>query len=78
MLEIDLQEATTTIITFIRDKLDEFQRDGAILGMSGGIDSSVCAHLLERALGPARVQALLMPERDSSPDSRADALIDIE
>ncbi len=78
MLEIDPQEATTKIIAFIRARLDEFQRDGAILGMSGGIDSSVCAHLLERAVGPERVQALLMPERDSSPESRVDALVDIE
>lgn len=78
MLEIDPQEVTKKIIAFIQDKLDEYQRDGAILGMSGGIDSSVCAHLLTRALGPERVLVLLMPERDSSPDSKADALVAIE
>lgn len=39
------------------------------MGVSGGIDSSVVVSLCARALGPKRVLALLMPERDSSPDS---------
>lgn len=45
------------------------RRRGLVLGVSGGIDSSVCAVLAARALGPDRVRALLMPERDSSPSS---------
>ena len=40
-----------------------------MLGISGGIDSSVAAALCVRALGPKRVVGLLMPEADSSPDS---------
>lgn len=46
-------------------------RRGVVLGVSGGIDSAVCAALAIQALGPQRVFALLMPERDSSPDSTA-------
>ena len=45
------------------------RRRGAVLGLSGGIDSSVCAALCVRALGRERVFGLLLPERDSSSDS---------
>ena len=44
-------------------------RRGAVIGLSGGIDSSVCAALCVRALGPQRVLGLCMPEKESSSDS---------
>jgi NAD+ synthase len=44
-------------------------RSGAALGISGGIDSSVCLALCVRAFGPERVVALLLPEQDSDPVS---------
>ena len=40
-------------------------RRGAVLGLSGGVDSSVCTALCARGLGPDRVLALRMPERDA-------------
>jgi NAD+ synthase len=46
-----------------------FESRGAVVGISGGIDSSVVAALCSYALGPDRVIGLLMPERDSSGDS---------
>lgn len=49
-------------------------RRGVVLGVSGGIDSAVCAAVAAKALGPQRVFALLMPERDSSSDSTARGL----
>jgi NAD+ synthase len=45
---------------------ERLHRRGLVLGVSGGIDSSVCAVLAARAVGPTRVRALLMPERESS------------
>ncbi len=48
---------------------DHFHRRGAVVGLSGGIDSSVTAALCAGALGQERVLGLLMPEADSSPDS---------
>jgi NAD+ synthase len=45
------------------------RRKGVVLGVSGGVDSSVAAALCVRALGPGRVLGLLMPEADSSPES---------
>jgi NAD+ synthase len=74
---IDSQAATARIEEFIRRQVDEFQRDGVVLGTSGGIDSALVATLLTRALGPDKVLALLLPERDSSPSSKTDALKEI-
>ena len=48
-----------------RDVISTSRRKGVVVGVSGGIDSSVVAALAARALGPERVLALLMPERDS-------------
>lgn len=45
------------------------KKRGAVVGVSGGIDSSVVAALCVRALGANRVLGLALPERDSSPDS---------
>lgn len=43
----------------------DLKRRGLVIGLSGGIDSSVTAALAVRALGPGRVFGLLMPERHS-------------
>lgn len=52
------------------DVLDRFRLDGAVVGISGGIDSSVCLALSVRALGARRVLGILLPEHDSSQASR--------
>lgn len=49
---------------------DTLRKKGVVVAVSGGIDSSVCAALSVRALGPSRVFALILPETDSSPESR--------
>ena len=46
-----------------------FRRQGAVLGISGGVDSAVVLHLCVEAFGPTRITALMLPEKDSSPDS---------
>ena len=68
-LSIDAEHAVTAIERAIVAQVASFRRRGVVVGLSGGIDSSVVTHLLARALGPDRVLALLMPERDSSPES---------
>jgi NAD+ synthase len=46
---------------FIRDELSKFDFAKGILGLSGGLDSAVCACLASRALGPKNVTVLIMP-----------------
>ncbi len=69
-LHIDVAAATNEIVAAIRHQvLRQLRRKGVVLGLSGGIDSSVTAALCVRALGPERVFGLFMPERDSSGES---------
>lgn len=69
-LELDCAAAAREIEDSIRHIVaQDLRRQGVVLGVSGGIDSSVCAALAVRALGSDRVLAILMPEKDNSPDS---------
>ena len=52
------------------DVSKKLQRRGAVIGISGGIDSSVCMALSAKAFGPKKVTAIMLPEQDSSDDSR--------
>lgn len=70
ILRLDPARETERMLTSIRETVfDRFKKKGAVIGVSGGIDSSVVAFLCARALGGERVVLLLMPESDSSPDS---------
>jgi NAD+ synthase len=62
----EVERIRATMLGQVRDVL---KRRGVVLGLSGGIDSSVCAALAVRAFGADRVIGLFMPETDSSPDS---------
>jgi NAD+ synthase len=69
-LKLDTQAEIERICAAIRQQVAlELKCRGVVLGLSGGIDSSVCAALSVRALGPERVLGLFLPELDSSPDS---------
>lgn len=71
-LDLDVAAEADRICAAIRQQVgQQLRRKGVVLGISGGIDSSVAAALCARALGPTRVLGLFMPERDSSPDSLA-------
>ena len=52
-----------------QDVIHKIKRFGAVVGISGGIDSSVCMALAAKAFGPEKVLGVMMPEQDSSGDS---------
>jgi NAD+ synthase len=68
-LRIDPAAAVAEIEQAIRTHVVTLRRRGIVVGLSGGIDSSVVTCLSARALGADRVLVLFMPERDSSSES---------
>jgi NAD+ synthase len=69
-LALDRERESCRIADAMRGQvLRRFKRRGIVLGLSGGIDSSVSVALAVAALGAKRVLGVLMPERDSDPDS---------
>jgi NAD+ synthase len=50
------------------------KRNGGVIGISGGIDSSVCLALAVKAFGPDKILAIMLPEKDSSPESEVLAM----
>jgi NAD+ synthase len=68
-LAFDEEAEVARIAAALRDYGARNRRRGAVLGVSGGIDSSVVAALCVRAFGPERVFALHMPEKESSSDT---------
>ena len=52
------------------DLVFKLQRRGGVVGISGGIDSSVVLALAVKALGPNKVTGIMLPEKDSNDDSR--------
>lgn len=69
-LKLDLEQETNRIATRLREILSrDLKRRGLVIGLSGGIDSSVTAALAVKAVGPERVFGLLMPERQSDSET---------
>lgn len=69
-LSIDCEATVARIVDLLRTQLaTSFKRKGYVVAMSSGVDSSVSAALAVRAVGPARVFGIFMPERDSDPTS---------
>ena len=69
-LAVDAGAETERICAVLRSQvLRHLRRRGVVLGLSGGVDSSVVAALCVRAFGSASVFGVLMPEQDSDPDS---------
>ncbi len=67
VLKIDCEQAAAQIEQSIKTiVLKRFRKRGVVVGISGGIDSSVVATLCVRALGAKRVHLLLMPEGESA------------
>ena len=69
-LALDASTEVERICSTLRTQvLKQLRRKGVVLGLSGGIDSTVVAALCVRAFGPGNVLGIFMPEQDSEPDS---------
>ncbi len=68
-LEYDIGKFHSTIVDFIRKFFDERGFTKAVLGMSGGADSTLGTYLAVEALGNDNVTGLMMPYKTSSPES---------
>ncbi|NIP35746.1 MAG: NAD+ synthase [Thermoplasmata archaeon] len=66
-------ESVLVIETFIRDKVRDARAKGAVLGLSGGLDSAVVATMCARALGSERVLCIMMPDATTPPQEMEDA-----
>lgn len=74
ILKIDCEREAQRICAFIREHLRSAHREGVVIGLSGGVDSALSAALSVKAIGKDRVFALVLPEKESSPQSRDFAL----
>lgn len=68
-LELDAAATVTRLAGAIVESIKGLGRRGAVVAVSGGIDSSVVAALCVRALGPERVVCLSLPEREGEGES---------
>jgi NAD+ synthase len=70
VLKLQCAEETAKITNKLREiVLKRFKKRGVVVGLSGGIDSSVVGALCVRAFGKDQVLGLLMPEKESSPET---------
>lgn len=67
--DLDMPVVTDFLVRFVRAETAKFGFDKVVLGISGGIDSSVAAALAVRALGSKNVVGLLLPYKKSSSES---------
>lgn len=69
---MNMEREKERLVRFIRGFTEEYGFEGAVVGVSGGVDSAVVAGLSSLAL-PGKVRALILPERDSPPETVKDA-----
>ena len=73
-LAINPELVRKILVRFIRNEVQKVGFERVVLGLSGGVDSSLVATLASQALGPGNVLAVIMPYKTSDPKSRSDAL----
>ncbi|WP_226040192.1 NAD+ synthase [Natrinema sp. DC36] len=69
----ELERQRDHITAFIRERVDAAGADGAVLGLSGGIDSTLTGYLAVEALGAENVHGLVLPATVSSEGNMSDA-----
>jgi len=69
VFDLDVDAVVPAIERFVRDAMGDLARQGIVVPLSGGLDSSTVLALCARAVGPDRVTALLLPDRKGAPDA---------
>jgi NAD+ synthase len=69
-LNRDIENLALNIRGFIKNQILGFKKKGAVLGVSGGIDSAVALALCVQELGKENVYGILLPEKESAPSSK--------
>jgi NAD+ synthase len=67
------EDVYSAMVLAVRDYVDRNNFPGVVLGLSGGIDSAICAAIAADALGPDRVHCVMLPSRFTSQESLDDA-----
>ncbi len=67
VVRLDYEAVAKSLTGFIRDYVSEARAKGAVIGVSGGVDSATVLHLLVRALGSEKVLALILPDTSVTP-----------
>lgn len=68
--KIDLEKTKTDIVEFIKSKVSEAKADGIVVGLSGGIDSTLIAYLSCEAVGKENVFGIIMPSTTTPPEDK--------
>jgi len=74
---INYDYALNRIISFLREKLSETRLKGLVIGLSGGVDSSVTATIAVKALGSEKVHGLILPDSRTTPGEDIDDAIEL-
>ena len=69
----ELGDIYASAVLGLRDYVEKNRFPGVLLGLSGGVDSAICAAMAVDALGPERVHCLMLPSRYTSAESLTDA-----
>ncbi|MFB6161667.1 MAG: NAD+ synthase [Haloferacaceae archaeon] len=73
LAEDELAATRERITTFVEETVAAAGADGAVVGLSGGIDSTTVAYLAVEALGADRVHGLVMPSEVNADENMSDA-----
>jgi NAD+ synthase len=77
-LGLDCPTVRTILVGFLENEVRKAGFERLVVGLSGGVDSSLAAYLAAEALGPRNVWGLLMPYRSSNPESAAHAALVVQ
>ena len=74
---LDYGKITLRITKFISENVRSRNKSGVVIGLSGGLDSSVCLLLAAKALDNNRIMGLIMPERGFTPQIDIDNALEL-